>query len=156
MVRGVTYNICGFNYLDDVVQDVWLKVWKGLDRFNGTSKIKTWIYRIAVNAALDHCRRSKKLKQETELQPETHRADDQDSGDEGLIYRELVQKGLEKLSDKHRAVIVLAELEELPLREVATILKTSEGTVKSRLHYARQEMLHYINRETKKYEHTKA
>lgn len=150
MVRGVTYNICGANHLDDVVQDVWLKVWKGLSRFNGTSQIKTWVYRIAVNAALDHCRRGKKLKRETELKPETREPDERKNQSDSLMYRELVQKGLDKLSEKHRTVIVLADLEELSLREVASILKTSEGTIKSRLHYARQEMLNYLSKETQK------
>lgn len=144
MVRGVVYNICGANPLDDIVQDVWLKVWNGLSQFNGQAQLKTWLYRVAVNAALDHYRRRKKTNRETELKPE---AAGPDRRDNDLVYKDLVQKGLAKLSEKHRVVVVLSDLEELPLRDVAQITKTSEGTVKSRLHYARQEMLKFLQRE---------
>lgn len=144
MVRGVVYNICGANPLDDIVQDAWLKVWKGLPKFNREAKVKTWIYRIAVNAALDYYRKGRKLNRETELKPEVP---GQDRRDNDLLNRDLIQKGLEKLSEKHRVVMVLADLEDLPLRDVARITKTSEGTVKSRLHYARQEMLKFLQHE---------
>ena len=144
MIRGVVYNICGANPLDDVVQDVWLKVWKGLPDFNRQSQVKTWLYRIAVNAALDHYRKGKKTNRETELKPDAPGPDRRESD---LLYRDLVQKGLDKLSEKHRVVVVLADLEELPLHDVARITKTSEGTIKSRLHYARKELLNFFQRE---------
>lgn len=142
-VRAVVFNICGGRDLDDLVQEVFVRVWKGLEKFQQRSQLKTWIYRIAINTAFDHCRKQKKLKQEIEL---THDIPVEDTKEARLAYQELVQKGLAELPEKHRVVLTLAVMEEMPLKDIAGVLKTSEGTVKSRLHYARKTMMHFLEK----------
>lgn len=141
MIRSVMFNICGARDLDDLVQETFLRIWKGLPRFNQRSQIKTWIYRITVNTALDHCRKAKKWKQETELKKDVH---DRRSDESRMVNQDLVQKGLNQLPEIHRAVLVLATMQGLSINEIAGIVKASEGTVKSRLHYAKKNFLQFL------------
>jgi len=143
MVRSVLFKMCGVRELDDLVQEVFLRIWKGLKKFRHQSQLKTWIYRITVNTAFEHFRKSKNRKRELELMMDVPIRATQDHD---LMYQDIVQKGLNKLSDKYRTVLVLTVMEGLPLSEVAQIIKIPEGTVKSRLHYARQEFLAFLNR----------
>lgn len=143
MVRSVLFHICGARDLDDLTQDVFLRIWKGLPKFGFKSQLKTWVYRIAVNTAFDHCRKQKKLKQELALISEIPY---NEGTEKRMMNQDLIQQGLTKLSEKHRAVFVLAYLEELSIIDIAAIVKISEGTVKSRLHYARQEFNRFLNR----------
>ncbi|MBI3793306.1 MAG: sigma-70 family RNA polymerase sigma factor [Nitrospinae bacterium] len=141
MVRGVVYNITGERDLDDLVQETFIKVWRGLDGFRNDSGIKTWIYRIATNTALDHCRKNRLKRTETIV-------DDLPAPGEGeadAIHRDLVRKGMERLSAGHRAVVTLCIFEGLSLREAASALELPEGTVKSRLFYAKSELLKFFN-----------
>jgi len=141
MARAVLYNICGERDLDDLVQETFIKVWKGLDGFRNDAGIKTWIYRIASNTALDHCRKKSPRMTETEL--------DELPGDGGgeadVMQRDLVRKGMGRLSSEHRAVITLCVFEGLSAKEAADALGLPEGTVKSRLHYAKNELAKFFN-----------
>ncbi len=136
LVRAVLYNICGGEHLDDLVQETFIKIWKGLPGFKENANIKTWIYRIATNTALDWCRKNASAKMEHWL-PDVPGGE---GGEANAIHRDIVKKCLLRLSPEQRAVVTLCVFEELTVKEAATALGLPEGTVKSRLHYARAEM----------------
>ncbi len=136
LVRAVLYNICGGEHLDDLVQETFIKIWKGLPGFKEDSNIKTWIYRIATNTALDWCRKNASVKTEYQL-PDIPGGE---GGEAVAIHADIVKKCLLRLSAEQRAVVTLCIFEELTIKEAAESLRLPEGTVKSRLHYARAEM----------------
>lgn len=140
LVRAVLYNICGGEHLDDLVQETFIKIWKGLPGFKENANIKTWIYRIATNTALDWCRKNAAAKMEYWL-PDTPGGE---GGEANAIHRDIVKKGLGRLSPEQRAVAALCIFEELSIKEAASALGLPEGTVKSRLHYARADMGKFI------------
>lgn len=132
----------------DVAQEVFLQVYRVLDRFEGRSSLKTWIYRIAVN----QCHNRRRFWHR-------RRRDREQAFDEGLStggalasgptpYEEAqrgerarrVQEALLELSFEHRTVLVLREVEGLTCEEVGVALGVPEGTVKSRLSRAREAM----------------
>lgn len=143
MVRAVLFNIVGAGPLEDLTQDTFIKVWQGRDRFRSGSSAKTWIYRVAVNSAIDHCRRNSRWK----LSPLKESLPDGKDGERGSIERDLVHRGLLQLSEEHRATLVLSSLEGLSIEEVAEVLEVPEGTVRSRLHNAKKKMLEFLERE---------
>lgn len=135
----------------DVLQDVFLKVFKGIRSFNGDSSLKTWIYRIAVHEASNH-RRSwlrRKLREAFSL-------DDDRRHSEGFLARSaerpetpyevaeqaerqaMVRRALASLAQPYRTVVVLREIEDFSYQEIAELLGVSEGTVKSRLMRGRE------------------
>ena len=146
-VRGLLYPLCGDSMLDDLVQEVFLRAWKGLPKFRQHAKFSTWLYRIAWNVASDH--RQAAAKGRTQLQVLTHHAPVcQDSPDVmHLHYQDLVQRGLSQLSPDHCAVLMLHDLEEMPQKEIAEILEIPLGTVKSRLFHARAAMRQFLEKE---------
>jgi RNA polymerase sigma-70 factor (ECF subfamily) len=129
----------------DVVQEVFLKVFRNVGSFRGESSLKTWIYRIAVNEARNHRRWfSRHRRQEVGLDAdpgETHGYQDwlPDPGRspfEATLDHEtqaLIEDALAKVNPKFRAALVLRELEGLSYEEIAEILDISLGTVKSRI-----------------------
>jgi RNA polymerase sigma-70 factor, ECF subfamily len=131
----------------DVVQDAFIKAHKHLDRFEGTSSFYTWLYRIVMNLAIDQLRRRKRLTELTEeaeadggsLLPELL------GGNPGRALmdkqiRARIDDALTGLSDNHRAVLVMRELEGLSYEEMASVMGCSKGTIMSRLFHARKNM----------------
>lgn len=141
VVRSVIYKISGEGDLDDLVQEAFVKIWNGLEKFRGSSSLKTWVYRISTNLALDHLR---KKKRRFPLDLYGRAEIPSDSQDQKLIYQDLVRKGLKSLSTKHRTVLVLHMMEGIPLNQVAEVLGISKGTAKSRLFYAKKDMLSFL------------
>ena len=139
-VRSTLYQLCGEQLLDDLVQEVFLKAWKGLPKLRQTSYFSTWIYRITWNVATDQRRRFAQNSQRF-----AHQEFFQDSSDlMHLHYQDLVKQGLENLSFEHRVVLILHDLEDLPQKEVAEILDIPVGTVKSRLFHARSAIKTFL------------
>jgi RNA polymerase sigma-70 factor (ECF subfamily) len=136
----------------DLSQETFIKVYRNLDRFEGSSAFYTWVYRIACNVCIDWLRRAKRTR--------TVDYDDaiarDEGGDEGMMpnrlgitpakilaRRELgdkIQDALQTLSPIHREVILLREVQGLSYQEIADTLDISIGTVMSRLHHARKNM----------------
>ncbi len=147
-IRATLYQLCGSDSLDDLVQEVFLRAWKGLPRFRQAAQFSTWLYRIAWNVASD--RRRQISQQRSHLQPSNRFEDVPDPATSGLMhlhYQDVVQRGLQHLSLEHRAVLVLHDLADLPQSEVASILAVPLGTVKSRLHHARTAMRQLLQQE---------
>lgn len=130
----------------DVLQDVFLKVFKGIGHFHGDSSLKTWIYRIAVHEATNHRRSWFRRHIREAFSLDDDRAPSAASrvakkSEETTPYhtleqaerQELVSKALLSLAAPYRAVVVLREIEGQSYEEIARVLGVAEGTVKSRL-----------------------
>jgi RNA polymerase sigma-70 factor (ECF subfamily) len=135
----------------DLTQDVFLRAYRGIKGFNGKSAFFTWLYRIAVNVAITHIKKNRvhrffSLEDMNEIEAEYRYSEYLTSKDKtarAVCLKELQENlniAMQKLSNKHRAVIVLCEIEGLGSAEVAVILGCSEGTVRSRLHYAKEQL----------------
>ena len=149
-VFGVIYNMTS-NREDtsDLTQDTFIKAFQSINRFQGQSSFFTWIYRIAVNSTLTHLRKSKlrtffsfeKINEEDKTTELVAQLTDKAGVDREVYVKELQEKlneALQKLSTKHRAVVTLFEIDGLSHEEIAEIVGCSVGTVRSRLHYAKQ------------------
>jgi len=136
----------------DIVQEAFVKVHKHLASFQGTSSFYTWLYRIVMNLAIDHIRRSKKSRQ-VDYQDGVAREEDDATGlspsigtanpRKAVLQRELsdaIQAALDELPEYHRAVIVLREIEGLSYEEMSEALEVPKGTIMSRLFHARRKM----------------
>lgn len=135
----------------DIVQEVFLKVFRNIGSFRGNSSLKTWIYRIAVNEAYNHRRWfSRHQRQEVSLGQDEGLPSFADTVadpartpfDQAADHetRALVEKALEKLNPKFRAAVVLRDIEELSYEEIAAVLEISLGTVKSRIVRGREAL----------------
>lgn len=136
----------------DVVQESFVKAYFSLKNFEGRSGFYTWLYRIIFNMAIDFKRRSRhgfvefEDSEKSGMQP-LNEAPGVSDPHEVLLAREraeIFDMALSKLSEEHRAVLVLRELDGLSYEEIAKITGISKGTVMSRLHYARKEVLEAI------------
>jgi RNA polymerase sigma-70 factor (ECF subfamily) len=142
--------MAGETEAEDLTQEVFLKVNKGLDRFKGGSKLSTWVYRIATNTALDRLRSVayRQGKREMPLSREDGETDTDSphttaSPAEEVVREEMdecILEFVDRLPPDYRTVIVLSELKELKNREIAEILGISLDAVKIRLHRARQRL----------------
>lgn len=156
-VRSTLYQLCGSSLLDDLVQEVFLKVWKGLPKLKTSKYFSTWLYRISWNVATDRRRQLAKGQEKISLNEKSWEkeqlnysklSNDQNTPDlMHLHYQDLVQRGLEHLSFEHRAVLVLHDLEDLPQKQVAEILNIPVGTVKSRLFHARNLLKKFLEQQ---------
>ncbi len=146
-VRAILYQLCDPTTLDDLVQEVFLRAWKGLPKFRQSAQFSTWLYRIAWNVASDQ--RQIAAKGRSRLEALTHQSPThQDAPDlMHLHYQDLVQRGLKNLSFDHRSILVLHDLESVPQKEIAEILEIPVGTVKSRLFHARAAMRQFLYQE---------
>jgi len=135
----------------DLTQDCFIKAFRSLDRFKGRSHFFTWLYRIAVNGTLSHLKRNRYRRffsfeslNEDGISPDLAEAlSSKMQTDRPLMLSELQEKlneALQSLSPKHRTVVVLFEIEGLSHEEISEVLRTSVGTVRSRLHYAKREL----------------
>jgi RNA polymerase sigma-70 factor (ECF subfamily) len=150
-VYGVVYNMTS-NREDaaDLTQDAFIKAFQSINRFQGQSSFFTWLYRIAVNSTLTHLRKSRlksffsleKLNEDGHQISEVIEAITDNSGAErDTFIRELQEKlneAMQKLSIRHRTVVTLFEIDGLSHQEIAEVMNCSVGTVRSRLHYAKQ------------------
>lgn len=157
-VRSTLFQLCGQPHLDDLVQEVFLKVWKGLPKLRNPSFFATWIYRITWNVAQDARKQLGRSRQRELPALGGGKAGDhgislefsrpQDSPDLlRLHYQDLVKRGLATLSFEHRTVLVLHDLEDLPQKMIAEVLNLPTGTIKSRLFYARRAMREFLQQQ---------
>jgi RNA polymerase sigma-70 factor (ECF subfamily) len=130
--------------VDDVVQEVFVQVFRSLKDFRGQSKFSTWVHRVAVNVVLMHRRAARSRPTYTEELPPEHTPDDASVlPDEDADRRARVRVFstlLEKLAEKKRTVFILHEIEGISPQEIATIVGAPVLTVRTRLFYARREL----------------
>jgi len=133
---------------DAVVQEAFIKAHRDIGRFAGQSQLGTWLYRIAINQALDTVRKKQRTDRwlsflsplaDDEGQaamPEGQVAPQVRTGLENTELREAIFEAMGELSVEHRAVVQLRLVDEMSLQETAQLLRCRPGTVNSRLHYA--------------------
>jgi RNA polymerase sigma-70 factor, ECF subfamily len=141
-VVRVVYRLCGDAGLaEEMAQEAFLKAWINLTTFHAQSSLRNWLYRIAVNAALDVLRRKPEEALEDE---EAQLLPDQAEGPEAaLIDKERAaqfQQAIQSLPEAARSVLVLREYGGLTYQEIASTLDVPVGTVMSRLNYARNRL----------------
>ncbi len=141
---------------EDLTQEVFLRVWTRAEQWNGRGAFRAWALRIATNLALNHLRTVRR-RRELPLEPSPDQGDDDPPASasawlidtsagqpeqalEQLEWRERLQRLLQQLSEEKREVFHLAHDAELDVREIALRLGIPEGTVRSRLHYARKQL----------------
>lgn len=124
-VRSLIYNMTGSANIDDLEQEVFIKVWDNLNLFSGKSEIKTWIYRICYNTAIDFIRKNKLKVVEIDTEDQSYK-------------QELVQEALMKLEEEPRMILIMFYFDDCSIKEIAQALEIKEGTVKSRLFTARK------------------
>ena len=134
----------------DVVQEIFIKVFRNIGGFKGEAALKTWIFRIAFSEILNRLRWWKSRHRSSTLslddQPNGHEHYVADSGptpDEVLELKErelAIQQALGRLSSDHRSIIILRDIEGFSYTEIAEVLGVSIGTVKSRLARAREDL----------------
>ena len=147
---GVVYNLTA-NREDtaDLTQDAFIKAFQSINRFQGHCSFFTWLYKIAVNTTLSHLRKNRlrsffsleKLQEDGTNTQILDQLTDKRGADRDTYLRELQEKlneALQKLSIPHRTVITLFEIDGLSHSDIAEVMGCSEGTVRSRLHYAKQ------------------
>jgi RNA polymerase sigma factor (sigma-70 family) len=150
-VYGIVYNLTS-NREDaaDLTQETFIKTFQSIHRFGGQCSFFTWLYRIAVNSTLSHLRKARlrsffSLESVNTDEPVARdivaALTDKTGADRDTYVRELQEKlndAMHKLSIKHRTVVTLFEIDGLSHQEIAEIMNCSVGTVRSRLHYAKQ------------------
>ena len=151
-IYGVVYNLTS-NREDaaDLTQETFIKAFQSLHRFQGSSTFFTWLYRIAINGTLSHLRRTslKRFFSPEKMVEDDHNVEviqalvSDAATDKGTLVNELQERlneAFQKLSFNHRTVVTLFEVDQLTHQEIAEITGTSVGTVRSRLHYAKQQL----------------
>jgi RNA polymerase sigma factor (sigma-70 family) len=141
---------------NDLVQDAFIKAYKSINSFKSQSSFYTWVYRIAVNRTINFLKRRKNknhyslddVDASIQTDPDfvelmSHVTPRREAG-----LTELQQKlneALQKLSESHRAVVTMHDVQGMTHADIAKVMKCSEGTVRSRLFYARQQMQGYLS-----------
>jgi RNA polymerase sigma-70 factor (ECF subfamily) len=122
----------------DVLQEVWIKVFRGIHKLKDPGALRSWLYSITHGIAVDRIRRNISRERAEMVDLEDFQEAEELSfteEDAAAIHQALAEIGL-----KHREVLVLHFLEDLSLAEIATVVGCSEGTVKSSIHYAKRAM----------------
>jgi len=127
----------------DLVQETFLQAIRSIHRFQGRSGIYTWLHAILLNLARCHHRSQKRIIYDDE-RVDREIADENASQLDARTASSALQSALQKLSGAHREIIVLRYYENLKIHEIAAQLNISKGTVKSRLHYALQQLQQLI------------
>ena len=138
---NVVYRMCGDAQLaEDAAQEAFLQAWLHLSTFRPGSSLRNWLYRIAVNVALDTLRRERRVPQDLETVP----VEDPAPGPERVLLQHerarRVQGAILSLTEANRAVLVLREYGRFSYQEIGTALDIPIGTVMSRLNYARNRL----------------
>ncbi len=135
---------------DDVVQDVFIKVYESLRDFRAESEFYTWVYRIATNASLNALRkkRLKEIVRFDEIFEELLPGEEQtDSSTLQQEFRTLLERAVERLPAKQKMVFVMRYYDELSYEEMAKILKRSVGGLKANYFHALKKIQRYVQRE---------
>ena len=149
---GLIYNMTSHREdTHDLLQDVFAKAFRSLGRFGGRSTFYTWVYAIAVNMTLNFLKKRKRrgglslndietgvLNDPALVDKDIAANPDQQSRVHELQKR--LNEAMQALSEDHRAVVTMFDVQGLPHSEISKILKVSEGTVRSRLHYAHLQL----------------
>jgi RNA polymerase sigma factor (sigma-70 family) len=157
-IYGLCYHMTS-NHEDahDLAQESFIKAWQALRNFKGDASFYTWVYRIAVNTCLNHLKSRRQRTPHLSLND----LDQNPEHDKDLVelistrtprrdanLHELQQRlneAMQKLSEEHRAVVTMHDIQGMPHDDIAQVLNVNPGTVRSRLFYARQQLQAWLS-----------
>jgi|SRR5665213_243717 len=131
---------------NDVLQNMFIKVWKGLENFREDSQLYTWLYRIATNESLTFLSQQKK-RSSVSLSDDESGLSNKLKSDTNFDANKLewkLQLGIQKLPEKQRLVFNLRYYDEMPYEEMSKVLDTSEGALKASYHHAAKKIEEFI------------
>jgi RNA polymerase sigma-70 factor (family 1) len=130
---------------DDLVQEVFVKIWRNLDKFKGDSTLFTWIYRIATNESLQFLRKKRnQVRLGTDIREYFENVLVSDNYIDGDEVQRKLQKAILQLPDKQRLVFNLKYYEDLSYEEIAGITETSVGSLKASFHHATKKIEEFL------------
>lgn len=149
---GLVYNMTNHKEdTHDLLQDIFAKAYQSLRKFKGNSAFYTWIYQIAVNQTLNFLKKRKRrttlslsepdsaVQQDPALIDATHEANPEQKSRLMELQKKL-NEAMMKLSESHRMVVTMYDIQGMPHADISKVLGISEGTVRSRLHYAHLQL----------------
>ena len=153
MVYRIAYQFAGNHHdAEDIAQDVFIKVYRSLDRFRQDAQLTSWLYRIAMNACIDHRRRhaaAASAPYGEEAEQKLLNTPEQTPGPEERAYAgelgEVLQGEIARLPQGQRVVFIMRHHQGLKLCEIAEALGLAEGTVKRQLHAAVHRLRHALS-----------
>lgn len=127
---------------DDLMQEIFIKIWTALPSFRGDAQLFTWLYRIATNEALNFMRKTrlKRMLSFGTITPDVERTRADDPYFDGKKAEALLLKAVAKLPDKQRTVFMMRYHEDLKYEEISDILDTSVGALKASYHIAYEKV----------------
>ena len=153
---GLIYNMTSHKEdTHDLLQDVFSKAYRSITKFKGKSSFYTWIYQIAVNMTLNFLKKRKRrtglslndldssVHDDPALVDFAHESNPEKQSNLNELQKRL-NEAMQKLSESHRTAVTLFDIQGMPHGEIAAILKVSVGTVRSRLHYAHQQLQNHL------------
>lgn len=141
--------LCSHEDTDDLLQEIFIKIWTALPSFRGESQLFTWIYRIATNEALNHLQKMKvrqalRFSSIDSMMEDRIKDDPWFNGDEA---QRALSKAIQKLPARQKAVFLMRYYEEIPYEDISKIMGISTGALKASYHLAREKVQDYLLKE---------
>lgn len=152
-VARIVHRVMGPSHeIEDVVQDVFIHVFRSIGKFRGDAKFTTWLYRLTTNVTKMHLRRKRSRPRFADVpvpedRTDTAPAEQPDAVAERKERIDALYRLVDRLSEKKRTVLVLHDFEGLPAKEIAEIVEAPVLTVRTRLFYARKELYAALSEE---------
>ena len=134
--------LCSHEDTDDLLQEIFIKVWSSLSSFRGESQLYTWIYRIATNESLNFLQKQKiraALRFES-MSSKLEEKIDEDNGVDGNEAQKALMKAVQRLPAKQRTVFIMRWFDDLSYEDISEILGTSVGALKASYHFASEKI----------------
>ena len=133
---------CSHEDTDDLLQDIFIKIWKALPSFRGEAQLYTWVFRIATNETLNFLRKEKvrSLLRFQNADAEIEKKIDSDPYFNGTQAERALSKEIAKLPEKQRIVFIMRYYDDMPYEDLSQVLDTSVGSLKASYHIAKQKI----------------
>ncbi len=138
--------LCSHEDTDDLLQDIFIKIWSALPSFRGDSQLYTWLYRIATNETLNFLNKQKvrSALQFESLSSKLEEKIDEDPWFNGDSLQRLLMKAIQRLPEKQRLVFTMRWFEDLSYEDISEILGTSVGALKASYHFATEKLKTFL------------
>ena len=134
--------LCSHEDTDDLLQDIFVKIWSSLSTFRGESQLYTWLYRIATNESLNFLQKQK-IRAALRFEDITSKLDDKiddDTGVDGNEAQKALMKAVSRLPSKQKTVFIMRWFDDLSYEDISEILGTSVGALKASYHFAQEKI----------------
>ncbi|MBP5486478.1 MAG: RNA polymerase sigma factor [Bacteroidales bacterium] len=140
--------LCSHEDTDDLLQDIFIKIWSALPSFRGDSQLYTWLYRIATNETLNFLNKQKvrSALQFESLSSKLEEKIDEDPWFNGDSMQRLLMKAIQKLPEKQRLVFTMRWFDDLSYEDISEILNTSVGALKASYHFATEKIKSFLEK----------